>query len=329
MADTALSTRGLRKTYRSITGQRTVGVASLDLDVPIGGVHGFLGPNGSGKTTTIRMALGLIRPDSGHITMFGRAVPDHLPEVINRVGAIVERPQFFPNMSVRKNLILLAEAVGVPEKRVDEVLDNVGLRARSRDPYRVYSLGMKQRVAIAATLLKDPDLFIFDEPTNGLDPAGIREVRDTMRELADAGKTVLVSSHVLAEVQQVADTVSIIGRGVLLASGTVAELTDNGNVVVKVGVADRSAAAELLRAAGADVVADDNYLLVERVESAAQVTRILADGGHYVHEISRIEHNLESVFLELTKDQGPGAPVLDGLVRGGSAASAGAEEVGP
>ena len=146
---------------------------------------------------------------------------DRLPEVVNRVGAIVEQPKFFPSFSARRNLELLATGIGVPAQRVGAVLEEVGLAERARDRYKTYSLGMKQRLAIAATLLKDPDLLIFDEPTNGLDPAGIHEIRQTMRGLADQGKTVLVSSHILAEVQQVADTVSIIGRGRLLAEGRV------------------------------------------------------------------------------------------------------------
>src|SRR5665811_429869 len=219
----AISTRALRKTYRNRKG-RHVAVQGLDLDVPLGGVHGFLGPNGSGKTTTIRMLLGLVRADSGTMSIFGREVPEHLPEVVGRVGAIVESPKFFPAFSGRKNLELLAEAIGRPRSMVDQVLEQAGLGERGKDKYRTYSLGMKQRLAIAATLLKDPDLLIFDEPTNGLDPAGIREVRNTMRSLGEQGKTVLVSSHILDEVEQVADTVSIIGHGRLLASGRVGDV---------------------------------------------------------------------------------------------------------
>lgn len=236
----AVSTRGLRKTYRSLRGKRTVAVQGLDLDVPAGGVHGFLGPNGSGKTTSIRMLLGLIRADAGTMSIFGQPVPQQLPQVVSRVGAIVESPKFFPTFSGHKNLRLLAEAIGVDRKRVDEVLAETSLGERGKDRYKTYSLGMKQRLAIAATLLKEPELLIFDEPTNGLDPAGIREIRETMRELGQQGRTVLVSSHILAEVEQVADTVSIIGHGRLLASGSVAEVIGSkSGSVVRVGVADR------------------------------------------------------------------------------------------
>ncbi len=237
-AELAISARGLRKTYRNRKG-RHVAVAGLDLDVPLGGVHGFLGPNGSGKTTTIRMLLGLIRADAGTMTIFGSEIPKHLPEVVDRVGAIVESPKFFPAFSGRKNLQLLAEAIDRPRNIVDQVLEQSGLGGRGKDKYKTYSLGMKQRLAIAATLLKEPDLLIFDEPTNGLDPAGIREIRNTMRSLGEQGKTVLVSSHILDEVEQVADTVSIIGHGRLLASGRVADVIGDPTVTsLRVGVAD-------------------------------------------------------------------------------------------
>src|SRR5665647_2241990 len=207
-SELAISTRGLRKTYRNRKG-RHVAVAGLDLDVPLGGVHGFLGPNGSGKTTTIRMLLGLIRADAGTMHIFGSEIPKHLPEVVDRVGAIVESPRFLRPLNAGKNLQLLAEAIDRPRNIVDQVLEQSGLGGRGKDKYKTYSLGMKQRLAIAATLLKEPDLLIFDEPTNGLDPAGIREIRNTMRSLGEQGKTVLVSSHILDEVEQVADTVTV------------------------------------------------------------------------------------------------------------------------
>ena len=209
--------RGLRKTYRTFSLRRVAAVDGLDLTVPRGGVHAFLGPNGSGKTTTIRMLLGLVRPDAGSIDLFGTPVPARLPEVVGRVGAIVENPRFVPGFSGRRNLRLLATAVGVPHTTVEEVLEHVGLRDRGDDQFRRYSLGMKQRLAVAATLLKDPDLLVFDEPSNGLDPAGIRDIRTTIRGLADQGRTVLVSSHVLAEVEQVADTVWVVARGRVVA----------------------------------------------------------------------------------------------------------------
>jgi len=305
MSDVAVSTRGLRKTYRTRRGRRVVAVQGLDLEVPAGGVHGFLGPNGSGKTTSIRMLLGLVRADAGTMTVFGEPVPARLPAVVGRVGAIVESPKFFPAFTGEKNLELLAEAIGAPRARVGEVLEQTSLGERGGDRFRSYSLGMKQRLAIAATLLKEPDLLIFDEPTNGLDPAGIREIRETMRGLGEQGKTVLVSSHILAEVEQVADTVSIIGHGRLLASGTVADVIGGGTAAaVKVAVDNHEAATRILTASGMTVRADGRYLLVEGAPDPADVTRRLAHQELYVSELVPVRADLESVFLELTEGEG-------------------------
>ncbi|GGM82643.1 ABC transporter ATP-binding protein [Terrabacter tumescens] len=306
--DVAVRTVNLRKTYLS-RGSRRVAVTGLSMAVPLGGVHGFLGPNGSGKTTTIRMLLGLVRADSGTAEVFGEAVPKRLPQVIDRVGAIVESPKFFPTFTARQNLVLLAGAIGSPRHRVDEVLEATHLGDRGRDRYSGFSLGMKQRLAIAATLLKDPDLLIFDEPTNGLDPAGIREVRDTMRSLGAEGKTVLVSSHILAEVEQVADTVSIIGHGSLLAEGRVSDILGgagaSGVGQVRVGVASPDRAAQVLQAEGYTLTRDDAYLMVGTDDPSA-VTRSLAGHGLYVSELVPVRADLESAFLALTAGEGLG-----------------------
>jgi len=312
----AVSTTDLRKTYRSRRGRR-VAVEGLDLRVPRGGVHGFLGPNGSGKTTTIRMLLGLIRPDSGTMTLFDQPVPERLPAVVDRVGAIVEQPKFFPAFTARRNLELLAAGIGAPKERVPQVLEEVGLGERGRDRFRSYSLGMKQRLAIAGTLLKDPELLIFDEPTNGLDPAGIHEIRQTMRGLADAGRTVLVSSHILNEVQQVADTVTIIGRGRLLAEGDVDDiLARGGTEAVRVRAPDPAVAAQVLVEAGfAPEPGPEGTVLVRarpgapRLDSSA-VTRVLAQREIYLAELVWQRPDLEEVFLNLTAEEhlGAGAP---------------------
>ncbi|WP_324650227.1 ABC transporter ATP-binding protein [Georgenia sp. H159] len=305
MSDLAVDTSALRKTYRR-RGGGSVGVENLDLHVPVGGVHGFLGPNGSGKTTTIRMLLGLIRPDSGTMRIFGHDVPTQLPDVIGRVGAIVESPKFFPTFTGRRNLELLAGAIGAAAGKVDEVLEATALDERGGDRYRTYSLGMKQRLAIAATLLKSPDLLIFDEPTNGLDPGGIREIRETMRRLGNEGRTVLVSSHILAEVEQVADTVSIIGRGRLLAEGRVADVIggSTGTAAVKVGVADPAAAERILSRAGLRVRVDGGTLRVRGATEPARITELLALQGIYVNELTPERRDLERVFLDLTAGQG-------------------------
>jgi len=301
----AITSSGLRKTYLGRRGSRHVAVEGLDLRVPAGGVHGFLGPNGSGKTTSIRMLLGLVRADSGTMRIFDTPVPRHLPDVVGRVGAIVESPRFFPGFSGRRNLELLASAIGTPTARVGAVLDQSGLGDRGKDRFASYSLGMKQRLAIAATLLKDPDLLIFDEPTNGLDPAGIHDIRATMRALAQQGKTVLVSSHILAEVEHVADTVSIIARGRLLASGTVAQVIGSGRASgFRVRVGDPAAAASLMTAAGWRVQTEADHLVVEGVVDGAQITALLGSSGLWVSELTPTRADLESVFLEITRDAG-------------------------
>ena len=311
----ALRTSGLLKTYKRLRVP-TPAVDRLDLNVPARGVHGFLGPNGSGKTTTIRMLLGLVKADAGTMEVFGTRVPEGLPEVVNRVGAIVEQPKFFPHFSARRNLELLATGIGTPAERVGAVLDEVGLAPRAKDHYKTYSLGMKQRLAIAATLLKDPDLLIFDEPTNGLDPAGIHAIRQTMRHLAAQGKTVLVSSHILAEVQQVADTVSIIGRGKLLAEGRVDDILATGGGGVRVRLTDPTAAIQLLTAQGFGVTSgtDASVHVTTAPDGTpvdpASLNRFLAERGHFASELVREQANLEQVFLQLTAGEalGPTAP---------------------
>ncbi len=306
--------------YRTRRGVQ-VAVEGLDLDVPAGGVHGFLGPNGSGKTTSIRMLLGLVRADAGSMRIFGQQVPQQLPQVIGRVGAIVESPKFFPSFSGRRNLGLLAAAVGAPPERVSEVLDQADLADRAGDAFSSYSLGMKQRLAIAATLLKSPDLLIFDEPTNGLDPGGIHDIRLTMRRLASQGKTVLVSSHLLAEVQQVADTVSIIGRGRLLAAGTVSDVIGAGTAGGwHVGVADPAAAALVLTGAGWTVHDEGRLLRVEGPTDGALITRRLADAGMWVSELTPVQADLESVFLQLTGGAALGSSLASEPVQTGTAA---------
>ncbi len=299
-----LEIEGLRKTYRRWRGGEHQALAGFDMSVEAGQVHGFLGPNGSGKTTTLRTLLGLIRANGGRMRLLGREVPHELPQVIDQIGAIVESPQFFPNFSGRDTLSLLATAGGLDQRRVEEVLELVGLRSRAKDRVKTYSLGMRQRLAVASALLKQPKLLILDEPANGLDPAGIREMRDLMRNLAASGMTVVLSSHILGEVQQICDSVTIISLGRRVAAGPVSEvLAAHSRAAVRVrleAASDQPAAAELLRRAGASVALRDDHLMVEGVDNPAWVTRTLAAHDLFVAELAPVTADLESVFLELT-----------------------------
>ena len=308
MNSTVIEVEGLRKEYRRVRGGRTLAVDGLDMHVPEGGVFGFLGPNGAGKTTTIRCLLGLVRPTAGRCTLLSADVYAALASVIGRVGAIVETPALYPRFSGRLNLELLGRLHGIGRRAVDAVLDQVGLADRAGDQVRTYSLGMKQRLGIAAALLKDPELLILDEPANGLDPAGIKEVRDLVRRLGREGRTVFVSSHQLAEVQQMCDRVAILSRGRLVATGRVAEVLSRGRrevLIVKLRELEEGLGA--LRAAGLEASMEDGMLRVHLPPSdGARVTEILASRGMFVSELRPEEVSLEDVFLELTQGPSPG-----------------------
>lgn len=295
----------VNKTYRRWRKPPERAVQGLNLNVEAGGVFGFLGPNGSGKTTTIRMLLGLIGADSGRLRMLDHVVPAQLPAVIGQVGALVETPLFFPSFTGRRNLQLLARASGIPMTKVEEILDFVSLRERADDRVKGYSLGMKQRLGIAAALLKDPRLLILDEPGNGLDAAGIREVRELIRNLGAGGVTVLLSSHQLNEVQQVCDRVAIMSRGAVVAQGTVSELlASNSSGDVRVRVPEPERARQVLTGAGYRVQpagADDPGLLqVTALDDPARITHLLCDAGIYLSELTPMAADLEDVFIELT-----------------------------
>jgi ABC-2 type transport system ATP-binding protein len=303
--DLVIETRGLRKEYRGARGRRIPVVRDLDLRVPAGGVHGLLGPNGSGKTTTIRMLLGLARPSAGDVWLFGEPVPRRLPHVAGRVGAVVGHPRFVPGFSARHKPTLLADSAGIDRRRVDSVLERVGIH-HDREAYRSLPLGGKQRLAIAAALLKKPDLLVLDEPTNGLDPAGIRDLRRLVRDLGRSGATVLLSSHLLAEVQQVCDSVSIIGEGTLLSSGSVEELVGRERPGgVRVGLPDLEAALPVLRDAGLEVVRDGQHLYVAQVADPTEITRLLASHDIWVRELIP-DSDLEQLLLELTERRSAG-----------------------
>ncbi len=246
----AVRTSGLTKRF----GGRAA-VDGIDLAVPTGSVYGFLGPNGSGKTTTIRMLLGLVEPDSGGRELLGRPIPEASGLVLHRVGALVEGPAFHPYLSGRANLARLdaADRWADPRtagRRIDAALDRVGLMAAARKRYRAYSLGMRQRLAIAAALLAPRDLLVLDEPTNGLDPQGTREVRALVGSLAHDGTTVLVSSHLLAEVEQMCSHLGVMREGRLVAQGSVADVRGAGRAVCRVRTSQPHEAAAVLRELG-------------------------------------------------------------------------------
>src|SRR5512132_3094453 len=297
---------GLRKEYRRIRGGRTVAVDGLDLEVPDGGVFGFLGPNGAGKTTTIRCVLGLVRPNEGSLRLLKADVSSGLAGVIGKVGSIVEQPALFPRFSGRRNLQILGRIHRVGRSTIDGVLERVQLSERADDAVRTYSLGMKQRLGIAAALLKDPSVLILDEPANGLDPAGIVEVRELIRSLGAEGRTVFVSSHILSEVQQTADRVAILARGRCVKAGPVAEVLSGGRAMgMRLRVDDLDAGRRVLGDAGMEATPVEGYLTVAvPPEEGARITRALAEHGLYVSELRPDEVDLETVFLELTRDEG-------------------------
>jgi ABC-type multidrug transport system ATPase subunit len=292
-----VETRELGKHY----GDGIVAVDRLTMRVRRGEVYGFLGPNGAGKTTTLRMLLGLIRPTSGSCLVFGGA--PGAPEGLARIGALVETPAFYPFLSGRDNLRVLAGHAGVPETRIRAVLDEVELTGRAGDRFGTYSLGMKQRLGVAAALLKDPELLILDEPTNGMDAAGMAEMRTFIRSLGHDRRTVLLSSHLMGEVEQICDRVGVIRSGRLVGEGTLDELRGRASLRVRaepLDVAERVAAA----ISGVERVAivDGGLLVTADPGAAAAINKALVGAGLAVSELRLERASLEKVFLELTQE---------------------------
>jgi len=265
-----------------------------------GEVYGFLGPNGAGKTTTLRMLLGLIRPTAGTATVAGGA--PGTPDSLTKVGAIVEAPAFYPYMTGYDNLRLLAIYCGVPVKRVDSALDAVELTPRARHKFSTYSMGMKQRLGIAAALLKEPEVLILDEPTNGLDPQGMADVRNLITELGKGDRTVLVSSHLLGEVEQMCTRIGVIRKGKLVAEGTIDELRGASTLMIRAQPADQ-AMAVLSSELGADKIKlmdGSAFSLNVDFARAAELNRRLVQAGVDVSELRESERSLTEVFMELT-----------------------------
>jgi ABC-type multidrug transport system ATPase subunit len=300
-SDYAVETTDLTKVY----GRKIRAVDRLKLSVRKGEVYGFLGPNGAGKTTTLRMLLGLVRATSGTAMVLGSAPGD--PERLVRVGAMVEEPAFYPFLSGRDNLRVLARFAGLSEDGIDAALDAVDLLGRGGNRFKTYSQGMRQRLGVAAALLKDPDLLILDEPTNGLDPAGMAEMRSLLRGLGSGDRTVLLSSHMLGEVQQICDRVGVISRGALIAEGAVDELRGRGSVLVRAApLAAARERAERLLGTGRVEVLDGTLRLESDPADTRRINRELVLAGVEVSEIRPVERTLEDVFLELTGEEGHG-----------------------
>ena len=298
-------------------------VDDLTLEVEAGGVIGLVGPNGSGKSTLIRMLLGLVRPTSGQASVLGHSVAEPAAYA-HRVGALIESPAFVPGLSARANLLSLARLRGLPSARVDEVLGTVGLTGRDSEPVKRFSLGMKQRLGIAAGLLPDPELLLLDEPTNGLDPAGIAEIRALLKQLGQSGRTVIVSSHLLSEIEAACDRLVIIRFGALLYHGPTSGLLSRGSSHLDVRPERDQDAGELaavLRRAGRDVHPTAAGLRVSGVgeREAADINRVAASAGFTLRALVPTRDSLEDVFLQMTgRDDGELA-----RERAGTATSAG------
>lgn len=296
--DIILRTTGLTKRFGDL-----VAVKDLDLELRRGEVFGFLGPNGAGKSTTVGMILGLIAPTAGNIEVFGLRLKSNEWTILRRVGAVIEEPAFYPYLSGWENLEALARAIGgIPRGKIAEVLQRVNLLDRARDQYGHYSMGMKQRLGIASTLLRDPELIILDEPTSGLDPAGTKEVRNLIPRLAHENRAIFLCSHLLHEVELVCDRVAIIKQGVILASAPVRELLARGQEL-QVRVDDPAQAEAVLSNLPwiQSVKRGNNYLIVSAPrDSGAKVNQALAEHNIFASELVSRNVSLEEVFLKLT-----------------------------
>jgi ABC-2 type transport system ATP-binding protein len=291
-AATAIKVTGLRKAYG-----KTVALDGLDFEAAPGRITGFLGPNGAGKTTTFRALLGLTHPDAGHMTVLGMEVGKDTPALVKRLGAVVEEPGLIKGLSGRDNLRVAAYTLGRGWDRIGSMLELVGLAADGGRRIDGYSKGMRQRLALAAALLGDPDLLLLDEPLDGLDPAGQVQFKRLLRELAAHGKSVVVSSHDLADVEEMADDVVLINHGKLVTQGEMASLLAGGGF--RVVVDDARRAVELLNGAGLTTRMEGSVLMVD-AESGADISRVLGEAGLYPSEVAPRKGRLEDFFLQLT-----------------------------
>jgi ABC-type multidrug transport system ATPase subunit len=298
MTEFAIETQGLTRRYGTVAA-----VDNLSLQVPRGSVYGFLGPNGAGKTTTIRTLLGLIRPNAGQVTLFGQPFQRKL---LGKVGALVETPSLYPNLTGRENLEVTRRLLGAKPAQIDRALGIVNLQDAGKKLVKNYSLGMKQRLGIALALLNEPDLLMLDEPTNGLDPAGIHEIRELLRRLpTEYGITVFLSSHLLGEVEQIATHLGIINQGKLIYQGTMASLENMREDHVRLGAFEPEGAMVLLQSAGYQVQMDAEKRLIvsaSRREEAARINAALVKQSQDVFHLSLERRSLEDIFLQLTAE---------------------------
>lgn len=296
--ENAIRISNLTKRFGAFTA-----VDDLSFEVPHGSVFGFLGPNGAGKTTTIGMLLGLVPPDDGTVEIFGYDIRESLPEVLARTGAVVEEPAFYPYLSGRKNLELIAQLRGIEDRAaIERVLETVGLTERADANFGGYSTGMRQRLGLASVLIGEPQLLILDEPTSGLDPAGQREILELLKNLSKAGRTVILSSHQLGEVQEICSHLAIIDRGKLIVTGPIGEIIGDGREL-EIGVDRQDEAAMFLRKmpeVEETRVEDGRVFVLTGPEQAAAINRALVEAGFAVHLIRPHEDMLEARFLALT-----------------------------
>ncbi|AKG53376.1 ABC transporter ATP-binding protein [Dehalogenimonas sp. WBC-2] len=293
--ESIVKTENLTRRFKEITA-----VKDLNIEIKRGQVYGFLGPNGSGKTTTIAMMLGLITPSAGKVSLFGKALS---PDMLKRVGTVMDSGGFYPNFSGFDNLLNFGSLhKPADKKKVMEALETVGLASRANSKYFTYSMGMKQRLSIALAMLDDPEFFIFDEPTNGMDPEGIAEIRSLIVKLAKQGKTVFLASHLLAEVEQVCSHLAILKKGVVVRQGSLRELLskdDRGELEIILG--DLVRAEAILQGAGFDVRVENDRLITKVSEGDAEkISVLLVSGGLPIREMRLSKTNLEDVFMEAT-----------------------------
>jgi ABC-2 type transport system ATP-binding protein len=288
----AIKVEGLVKRYRRVTA-----LDGVDFEVPAGAITGFLGPNGAGKTTTFRSLLGLTRPDSGRMEVLGIEIPRGLVEVSKKVGAIIEEPGLIRALSGMVNLQVAADQLGFGHERIGELLHFVELEADAKRKVDEYSKGMRQRLALAAALIGDPELLLLDEPLDGLDPAGQRAFRARLREIADGGQTVVISSHDLADIEALADYVVVLNRGKLVTEGPLEDML--AAAATRVVATDPAAARAALTAAGIEAHDDGGVLIVDEIDGS-RVVQVLAGAGIYPSEVSPARSTLESVFLGIT-----------------------------